>query len=533
MLQDGNISEAARAKMYYLATGRLLPMSTVISGDIEKTEDGDFVVKSYGTNGVITSRSYKKQSEAEAALSKIQRQTEFNFVLAGEHYQDYKVAPEQRLYDAAEAVMKGNPEPYDIAGGYYRSYNSEELVRLYNIFKKLKPEERSETEQSLIDAMDEALKNNKDKFGASSVRKSVDEKYNVDVNTALAKEPNRRSEAEQKALTDYVRRLFPEDAFKAEETATEGEPDPTQPLNPNQAQLTQQPTERAPYERGRNAQPNERRDIVFDMQQRGDTDAQEAYSGMVDRINEDADAEVQRLRADYEAMRHNDGTVRPATLKLDDKPIYIVDGNVQMMDDGTMVDLEKSDKTVVVFNPETGKREMISPEAIMLVKDPVGSDEIETIIEQNRTDFIQRAVDDANGTLPLVPGDMVDLQTADGTLVKGQIIANDGQGGCVVALQDGTQMNVEARELQRVADDIALADYKQRNGIVDETPVQQGTAQPVTGQGAPTEYTADTELTIRDEDGQEKPAMVMGRVRLENGQFVPDEQGAIVEYLMD
>ena len=41
------------------------------------------------------------------------------------------------------------------------------------------------------------------------------------------------------------------------------------------------------------------------------------------------------------------------------------------------------------------------------------------------------------------------------------------------------------------------------------------------------------ELTIRDEDGSEKPAMVMGRVRYENGSFVPDANGNIIEYFMD
>ena len=51
--------------------------------------------------------------------------------------------------------------------------------------------------------------------------------------------------------------------------------------------------------------------------------------------------------------------------------------------------------------------------------------------------------------------------------------------------------------------------------------------------GAPADYTADMELTIRDEDGIEKPAMVMGRVRYENGSFVPDANGNIIEYFMD
>ena len=68
--------------------------------------------------------------------------------------------------------------------------------------------------------------------------------------------------------------------------------------------------------------------------------------------------------------------------------------------------------------------------------------------------------------------------------------------------------------------------------------VSQHTEQPHAGadgavSGAPADYTADMELTIRDEDGSEKPAMVMGRVRFEKGSFVPDANGNIIEYFMD
>ena len=51
--------------------------------------------------------------------------------------------------------------------------------------------------------------------------------------------------------------------------------------------------------------------------------------------------------------------------------------------------------------------------------------------------------------------------------------------------------------------------------------------------GAPVEFTSGMELTVLDEDNMEKPAMVMGRVRYEDGQFVPDDNGNIVEFLMD
>ena len=48
MMNDTSISEAARAKMYYLATGRMLPMSTVVSCSMEQDGDNGYIGDSIG-----------------------------------------------------------------------------------------------------------------------------------------------------------------------------------------------------------------------------------------------------------------------------------------------------------------------------------------------------------------------------------------------------------------------------------------------------------------------------------------------------
>ena len=68
-------------------------------------------------------------------------------------------------------------------------------------------------------------------------------------------------------------------------------------------------------------------------------------------------------------MQHKtDGSLRTATLKEkdsegNDQQVYIVEGNVQMMPDGSMVDKASSDNIVVVRNPVTGERKQIDPSA--------------------------------------------------------------------------------------------------------------------------------------------------------------------------
>ena len=52
--------------------------------------------------------------------------------------------------------------------------------------------------------------------------------------------------------------------------------------------------------------------------------------------------------------------------------------------------------------------------------------------------------------------------------------------------------------------------------------------------GAPADYAADIELTVRDDDGSEKTAMVTAHVRAVNRngkiEYVPEENGPLVEY---
>ena len=47
--------------------------------------------------------------------------------------------------------------------------------------------------------------------------------------------------------------------------------------------------------------------------------------------------------------------IHPATLKVDDKQVYIVSGNVTMFPDGSTVDIHHSSESVVVCDAETGE----------------------------------------------------------------------------------------------------------------------------------------------------------------------------------
>ena len=66
LMNDKGVSEATRAKAYYILTGRMLPMSTITGYTTDKTEDGDIVVKSMSAQGdVVTSRLFTNEKAAQ------------------------------------------------------------------------------------------------------------------------------------------------------------------------------------------------------------------------------------------------------------------------------------------------------------------------------------------------------------------------------------------------------------------------------------------------------------------------------------
>ena len=542
LMTDNSVSEAARAKMYYYLTGHGLPMSTVMGSSILEDKDADgnvtgYTVQSFGANGVITSRSFGDKKRADVEVNRINRQAELNGFDVGERYYDWQ-GDNKRMYEACETVAEETGAPANL---------------LFDLMKR-KTEAMNEVELEWAEKILNAYNGLGDKYGSSEVRTAINEEFGVDVDKAIRKERNRRSEQEQKAVDEYASRLFADVKRKQEEAAERGEApvDPDAPTSNSQIAALlgiddgeQGDPVSAAFNRGHEADAQERQDIAIELTDPNNSEAQEAWNGVVQRINEDAAYMVAQQREQTKQMQHTDGSLRPAILKEkdsegNDQQVYIVDGNVQMMPDGSVVDKASSDNIVVIYNPATGERKQIDPSAdtgISSLGEVTTAEQREADIERSRQEYVQAQIDEAQGTVRFVPGQQLVLPTGEEAVV----VATDADGeNITVALGDGTQATVQRSELQRIRDEKAAAEYRQRHGITEEPATQQpeasASAQPQTDgrvAGAPADYTADMELTIRDEDGSEKPAMVMGRVRYENGSFVPDANGNIIEYFMD
>lgn len=305
--------------------------------------------------------------------------------------------------------------------------------------------------------------------------------------------------------------------------------------------------EEAVHNRGFEADAQERKDIAIESADPDNAEAQQAWAGVEQRIDDDATRMADAFREKSLQMQHNDGSFHTATLKEKDehgegKQVFIVSGHVQMTPDGTMIDREASDKTIVIFDPSTGERKMIDPSSdfgLSSVDEPTTPEELEASIERERQGFIQAQLDEARGTIRLSVGQQFVLPDGNEAVV----VALDESGEDITAmLADGTQVNIQRAELQQAHDEQAIAEYRQRKGIEEPTAEDEESEQPEQSEqveqgaqveGAPSSYEPDMELVLPNERGGESRAMVMGRVRYEGGQFIPDENGGIVEYYMD
>lgn len=394
LIQDPSVSQSARAKAYYILTGHQLPMGTVTGYTTEKDEHGNIFVKSVTANGeVVTNRRFADEASAKREQDKIMRQAELNSVDVGERYTEAKA--DNKVWDAAVEAVAPGADPETVKRNYQAAKEGDkDAIANYG---------------QMVDAIDKFMEENRGMADAErpeAIRAAIKEETGVDVDAAIKKEPSKRTEPEQVAVEDYLKRLFPEQNQETE-----------QPMSDDEAGAA------AIYDQSR---------LLWDKVEQGDADAkadvdaivlrmQEALQECEDAFGTDAEmrmAEMQdnpwalandpeltedqqnavlyyinakaamdgvqdasndamenkrrEVAANVERHTHKDnGMVQPATMKVDDKPVYIVKGNVAVLPDGTGIDTQNSDQSIVICDAETGEYKFTSPDQIFNLGDAI------------------------------------------------------------------------------------------------------------------------------------------------------------------
>ncbi len=400
LMQDPNVSQSARAKAYYILTGRMLPMGTITGYITNKDAKGVTVQAVTAQGEVVTTRHFKTEAEAETEQANIMRQAELNSVDVGERYKE--AAANAKVAQAAvESVAPGA----DFAT----------VMRNYRAVKE-GDKDAIATYGKMVEDIDRAIEDNKgmaDSERPEAIRASIKDATGVDIDETLRKEPRMRTEEEQAAVEDYIKRLFPEQ--KGEEAGANSEAE--QPMSEEESAA---------------ADAYDQAHLLWGKVEKGDTDAkaevdaivlrmQEAYQmcedafgtdaevriaemnedpwalmnnpeltedqketvlyyvnakaaldGVKDASNESAESKRNEVAVNVERHTHKDnGMVQPATMKMDDKPVYIVKGNVVPLPDGSGVDVRNSDQSIVICDAETGEYKFASPDQIFSVGEAI------------------------------------------------------------------------------------------------------------------------------------------------------------------
>ena len=394
LIQDPSVSQSARAKAYYILTGHQLPMGTVTGYTTEKDEHGNIFVKSVTANGeVVTNRRFADEASAKREQDKIMRQAELNSVDVGERYTEAKA--DNKVWDAAVEAVAPGADPETVKRNYQAAKEgNKDAIANYG---------------QMVDAIDKFMEENRGMADAErpeAIRAAIKEETGVDVDAAIKKEPGKRTEPEQAAVEDYLKRLFPEQNQETE-----------QPMSDDEAGAA------AIYDKSR---------LLWDKVEQGDADAkadvdaivlrmQEALQECEDAFGTDAEMRMTEMQdnpwalandpeltedqqnavlyyinakaamdgvqdasndamenkrrevaANVERHTHKDnGMVQPATMKVDEKPVYIVKGNVVPLPDGTGIDTQNSDQSIVICDAETGEYKFTSPDQIFNLGDAI------------------------------------------------------------------------------------------------------------------------------------------------------------------
>ena len=197
--------------------------------------------------------------------------------------------------------------------------------------------------------------------------------------------------------------------------------------------------------------------------------AKQVYEGMMQRVRDDLDGRIDQSNSMVDArVNRTTGRIQGATMKLDDRKVYVISGNLVPYDDGTGIDLSKSDNSIIIRDAETGALEQVAPDAVLSVDESQDPNEQKVLAaDAIRQQFAQDAANKIDGVITFNPGDTYTISGEDGTQAQIQIVANengivdngdgtvnvsDGSGNIVPMPKAFIQQQVDAQNIARIAE---------------------------------------------------------------------------------
>ena len=236
------------------------------------------------------------------------------------------------------------------------------------------------------------------------------------------------------------------------------------------------------------------------------------YDGMIQRVQDDLDVRIAESDARIDGCKNmQSGNIQQGTLKQNDRGVYIVSGNVKMLDDGTGVNVPESDRDIIIRDIDTGKLEFVSPKDLLRVESEVDADTMKSIVAQQIRDaYATEQAGIIDGTLAFKQGDSYSVLDEEGKQHTVNVVADNGDGNVQVTIDDNAQPVVMPKEkVQQMSD----AETKARVApfLSDEKSGER--------------YNLNDEILLRGEDGEPIKGVItaeenedgMVEVQLDNG----------------
>lgn len=155
--------------------------------------------------------------------------------------------------------------------------------------------------------------------------------------------------------------------------------------------------------------------------------AKQVYNGMIQRVRDDIDGRIEQSNSMIDArVNRNTGMIQGATMKQDERKVYVISGKLVPYDDGSGVSVTDSDNSIIIRDSETGALEQVSPDAVLSLDESQDPNEQKELAEQAIVEqFAREAADKIDGKVTFNPGDAYTITGQDGSQMQVQIIANE------------------------------------------------------------------------------------------------------------
>nr|UWI09465.1 MAG: ddrB-like ParB superfamily domain protein [Bacteriophage sp.] len=233
--------------------------------------------------------------------------------------------------------------------------------------------------------------------------------------------------------------------------------------------------------------------------------AKQVYNGMIQRVRDDIDGRIEQSNSMIDArVNRNTGMIQGATMKQDERKVYVISGKLVPYDDGSGVSVTDSDNSIIIRDSETGALEQVSPDAVLSLDESQDPNEQKELAEQAIVEqFAREAADKIDGKVTFNPGDAYTITGQDGSQMQVQIIANeDGivdNGDGTVNVSDGVNIFPLAKEtIQQQADAANLARVAQ---FEQQRTIENAERKQEMQEAERPQYALDDIVSLTDENG--------------------------------